>query len=629
MLSVRQELAAARVRDEQQAATSGDSKSGLLRLLPPSQPPCNPVAEGMQMSQQAAAAAAAEDGGSATPDAADVRALRRSAWRQLLQCGNGSGSTGDAAVGAPAQASPEGATAAPGGEAGSPLRPGAAAAAAGSSSSKAPRERAPAATGSPSLEELISHSSWGLDGVQRLASLDGGSPLEEDEAWQPSACNVQQQHHHQSRDQQQPSGSPCTAESCASFSIAGGSSRQAAGGRRPLRLAVSPMQSAAASFMPRHSPRRQAEARQLAQRPAAAQAASSSPLLPLFESLSPKAGSPAAPRPADSDGDSSGSSRGGGSPIAPARSWRHEAAAAATAAADTPSPASGTSSRRRAASVAFTPPRRLGDSPLPELPAQRPQQLASLAVSKGGHTPPLSRLQSARGPEQLSPALHAATPAPSPVLQPVQQQRVQASWRQGGLSGGSPSSPQLLASCLKSKPLAPSPFALEPSSPLVASPLAAQQQEQPWTLAAARSPSAPAGRSALDSPCGSGALDSPRGSGALSSPRGSAGRRRSAVVTTSSPRASAHSRDAPSPALPHRLASSGPKSSHAAAGSDLISGLRAFDSPIATSLTSRPVQQGSRGSGRSAGGTAAAGGSSGLDFAELQKRLLAIDKGRR
>ncbi|PRW20172.1 hypothetical protein C2E21_9164 [Chlorella sorokiniana] len=60
MLSVRQELAAARVRDEQQAAAAADGRGSLLQLLPLSQPPCNPVAEGMRISQQAAAAVAAE-----------------------------------------------------------------------------------------------------------------------------------------------------------------------------------------------------------------------------------------------------------------------------------------------------------------------------------------------------------------------------------------------------------------------------------------------------------------------------------------------------------------------------------------------------------------------------------------
>ena len=630
MLSVRQELAAARVRDEQQAATAGDSSSGLLQLLPPSLPPCNPVAEGMQMSQQAAAAAA-EDAGSAwcaTPEVADVRALRRSVWQQVLQGSDGS-SISDMGSKAAVDANQPAAGVGPEGAAASPLLSGAAAAAAGSSSSKAPRARPPAARSadSPSLEDLISHSSRGLDGPQRLASLDGlSSPVEEFGTWQPSSHSAQQQQQQQqqhSRDQQQPSGSPCMAESCASFSIAGGSGRRAVGGSRPLRLAVSPMQSAAASFMPQRrqpSPHQQAEGRQQqpgwSQRPAAAPAVPSSPLLPLFESLSPKASSPAVPQPADSDGDSSGSSsKGCPSPMAPARSWRHAAAATATAAADAASPASGTSSRRRAASVAFTPPRRLGDSPLPELPLQRSQQVASLAVGRGGESTPVSRLQGTSRREQLSPALHAATPAPSPVLQPGQQQRVEPSRRQGGLGYDSPSSPQLLASCLKSKPLALSPFALAPSSPR-----AVQQQEQPWTLAAARSPSAAAG---------SVGLNSPRGSGALGSPLGSAGRRRSTVITTSSPRLSAQSQDAPSPALPHRLASSGPKVPLKPEGSDLMSGLCAFDSPIATSLSSRPAQQASRRSGRSTGGTAAgSAGSGSFDFAELQKRLLAIDKNK-
>ena len=628
MLSVRQELAAARVRDEQQAATTGDSSSGLLQLLPPSLPPCNPVAEGMQMSQQAAAAAAAEDAGTAwcaTPEVADVRALRRSVWQQVLQGSDGSSSS-DVGSEVAVDANQAAAGVGPGVETASPLLSGAAAAEAGSSSSKAPRARPRAArsTDSPSLEDLISHSSRGLDGPQRLASLDGlSSPLEEFGTWQPSSHIAQQQQQQHSRDQQQPSGSPCMAESCASFSIAGGSGRRAVGGSRPLRLAVSPMQSAAASFMPQRrqpSTHQQAEGRQQqpgwSRQPAAAPAVPSSPLLPLFESLSPKAGSPAVPQPADSDGDSSGSSsEGGPSPMAPARSWRHAAAATATATADAASPASGTSSRRRAASVAFTPPRRLGDSPLPELPLQRSQQVASLAVGSGGESTPVSRLQGTSRREQLSPAMHAATPAPSPVLQPGQQQRVQPSRRQGGLGYDSSSSPQLLASCLKSKPLALSPFALTPSSPR-----SVQQQEQQWTLAAARSPSAPAG---------SVGLNSPRGSGALGSPLGSAGRRRSTVITTSSPRLSAHSLDAPSPALPHRLASIGPKVPPKPEGSDLMSGLCAFDSPIATSLSSRPAQQASRRSGRSTGGTVAgSAGTGGFDFAELQKRLLAIDKNK-
>lgn len=573
------------------------------------------------MSQQAAAAADAEDASSAwstTPDAADVRVLRRSMWRQLLQTSDGSSSgEGAAAEEAAAAGSPTAAGARPEGEARSPPLADILAPAAGSSSSKAPRVRPPAAcaTGSPSLEDLISHSSRGLDGPPLLASLGGlGSPQDEELSWQPSSGMQQQQ---RSRDRPQASGSPCMAESCASFSIAGGSGRLGAGGSRPMRLAVSPMQSAAASFMPQRpqrTPQRQAGAVQQPGK-AAATAEPSLPLLPLCESLSPRAGSPVAPRPVDSDDDSSGSSKGGVSPLAPTRSWRQDVMKAAeAAAAGAASPASGTSSRRRAASVAFTPPRRLRDSPLPELPSRRPHRPASLAVSRGGDNTPVSRLQRVSGPAQPSPALHAATPAPSPALQPMQQQqqRVQPSGRQGGHEESSPSSPQLLASCLKSKPLALSPFALTPSSPL-----AAQQQEQPWTLAAARSPSAPA---------------APAGSGDLGSPRGSAGRRRSAVITTSSPRASVHSLDAPSPAVPHRLASSGAAGSRGAGGSDLVSGLRAFDSPIATSLTSRPALQASRGSGRSMGtaGTAGGGGGS-LDIAELQKRLLAINKsqGRR
>ena len=614
MLSVRHELVAARVRAEQQAAAAGSDGKGklsLLQLLPPSQPPSNPVLEGIRAAQQAAAAAAAEDASSSwstTPDAADVRVLRRSTWRQLLQSGSASSSRSAAEAAAPG--SPSGAEAAAEAAPRPLLLQGAAspaAVAAGSSSSSAARVR-PSAADSPSLEALISQSSKGLNVSPLFVNLaEGlGSPPHERSHQQSRGGSQQQQ-------QRQQLGSPCMAESCASVSVACGSGRHAAGFGGPLRLVMSPMQSAAASFMPlrpQHSQQQREEAAQ--QRPgsslsphagtAVARGAPPSPPLPLFETLSPAAGSPAAAQQADSDGDSSRSS----SPVAPARSWRQEAAeaaAATAAAADMASPASGSSSRRRAASVAFTPLRRLGDSPLPEPQPQRPQRLAGvsspLAPTAGGNCTPVSRLH---GGSTLS-SLHAATPAPSPILQPVQQ-RAQQSWRQGGLSGGSPGSPQLLASCFKSKPLAPSPFAAAAGSPLAA------QQQEPWTLAAARSPSAPV----------------PATSGSLDSPRGSAGRRRSRVITTSSPQPSAHARDAPSPALPHRLASGGVQ---AAGGSDLVSGLRALDSPVASSLSSRPVAQASVGASRGKGGTVSAGSGGGaFDLAELQRRLLAIDRSK-
>lgn len=589
MLSIQQELVAAAVRAEQQqqqqAAASISRGPAMLQLLPRSLPPRNPVSEGMQAAQQAAAAANAAGAASSScswvpPEPAAVEALRRSMWQRLhgragssSEPADGSG-TGEGAAPAAAAASPVAASPLPESP---PLQGGGAVHAASSSSSKPPRTRPPAtALDSPSLEAMISHSSRGLVTLSLLADLPGdvpGSPLQQQqESWQPSR-------------RQQP-GSPCMAASCASAPVMGenGSSTAAvaASRQRPLALS-SPMHSAAASFMP--PPQQQQRRFELQPHhhqpscsyspplPTAVPAGALSPPLRLLDGLSPAAGNPALQQFGSSG------SLDTGSPAAPTRSWRHAVATAGAAAP--PAPGSSGNSRRRAASFTFTltPPRRFG-SPEPERQQQQPSGLGSpsplRAASLGcdGGATPVSRLY---GGEAASSLQFASTSASSPVLQTLQQQLLrQAS---GDSGGGSPGS-QLLASCFKSKPaaLAPSPFALAAAlQPLEAT---GSPQEQPlspqWTIAAARS------------------ADS-GGGGALGSPAGSGGRRRSRVITTSSPLAPARSLHA-TPRPPSRAAA---EAAAVAAPSptldELLDGPKRFDSPAVSSLSLHSKAEGGGG----------------------------------
>ena len=260
---------------------------------------------------------------------------------------------------------------------------------------------------------------------------------------------------------------------------------------------------------------------------------------------------------------------------------------------------SGASSRRRAA-FTLTPPRRLEDSPLPMPPLQRQQQQQQqqqpAGLRSGGDATPVSKLYGG------SP-LHASTPAPSPVLQPLQQPQKQ--WQRGAAT--SPGSP-LLASCFKSTPaLAPSPFADLPTSQQQQR---QQQEQQPgspnWTLPAGR-PSRPGAPSA-------------DGAGSLDSPRGSAGRRRSAVITTSSPLAPAGSLDGTPLGPAHRPAAGSQRTCEPAAGEDLLAGLKAFslDSPSLSSLTQPADSRGAR--------TAGGGAPTHASLDELRARMARVQR---
>lgn len=558
MLSVRLELSAAKLREERQA--NPGKRHALLQLLPPSRPPCNPLLEGLQAAQSAAGAAGGMPAGAAVsscggwlpPDAAAVQALRQSMWRRAR---GDSSAVCNSEPASPAAADEGGGcrAAAPAGrDLDAPLsssamqqRPqgGHQHAIQASSSSKAPRQArqaaAPRALGSPTLADVVSLGSRGLalagllseeslDGLPDAAAALDSPPRPEQHRHQPQQVQqqrlqqqlLQQRHHAEqcwlpSSPQQQnmqgvsSPGSPCMAESCASFSVvaenhstgseavAGAQAgKQHSGRSRPLPLAASPMMSAAASFMPPRPLRHDQD-----QWPGAMQRQpSSSALLPL-------APAPAGP-PAAFGSPAHGTPHTMRLPAASPPLGLHRVDSRGTDEAGTPGSAAAAADsgrRQRAASVAFTltPPRRLEDSPL------------SQPAAGGGHdATPIRQLPRPHGSDGDEAA------QPPAVLQPVQPWPLQAGH----------DSPALLASCFKSKAggleLGLSPLATpmtEPAplgSPVAASqrPLQGQLQPPRWALAAA------AARSAA-----SGSLDSPRGSG------GGSGRRRGALHTTSSP----------------------------------------------------------------------------------------------
>ncbi|KAL4420778.1 hypothetical protein ABPG75_010434 [Micractinium tetrahymenae] len=169
MLSVRQELSAAKLREELQAHSG--PRHALLQLLPPSQPPCNPVLEGLQAAQSAASAAAAAAGGCCgwrPPDAAAVQALRQSMWRRArtAACDCSEPNSTAAAAAAAAAHEPMQMHAAPSSPSAQQLARDPAGPAHGSSSSKAPqpvrRAAASRALDSPTLADVVSIGSRGL-----------------------------------------------------------------------------------------------------------------------------------------------------------------------------------------------------------------------------------------------------------------------------------------------------------------------------------------------------------------------------------------------------------------------------------------------------------------------------------
>lgn len=608
MLSVWQELAAAQIRSEQRAPAGacggGSSRPALLRLLPPSQPPCNPVLEGLQAAQAAAAVAAPDTAsdscGWATPEPREVQALRRAMWQLAEEECGGTRSQHDGGTLAPSPCDQTDAYRALSAEPASPLVLAGSTAAAGSSTSKAgPGARQPPGQriSSPSLADMLSNSS-GLaalpllsEGLDELpAAVAAGLPSPQD-TWPHSRQHEQQQ------------GSPCMAESCASASIMGGhgqhsngssadgAGRMHAGGSRPQLLAGSPMLSAAASFMPprRQHLEQQGQSQGCSRQPHAASSCSLPPLpatSPPHSPLSPLHGgalSPATSSPAAFRQLVGSTSQDVGSPAVP---WRQAALAAAASAGAASSPSAG-SSRRRTSSitVTLTPPKRLAeDSPLP-LPPQPIGSLGSSPIrmpggsSDGGSSGAATPVSKLFGGGSGSP-WQGSSPASSPVLQPTQQQR---QWARGPAQNSRAFSPgdALLASCLKSKggALAPSPFASPaPSQDQQQEPLLAadvmqgQHLNGQWMLAAARSTSPAATPVPASRPA------SPRLSGGSG---GSMGRRRSAALhTTSSPAARQQ---------PHRLASSSQMpvpAGRAAEGpsTGLLSPPRCLDTPTSHSL---------------------------------------------
>lgn len=557
MLSVQQELSAAKLRMEQQERLG--TRHALMQLLPPSRLPSNPVLEGLKAAQIAAGAAVGMPAGVAgsggcgwvAPEAAAVGALRQSMWQ--LARGSGSvpcsskpsipGAGGEVAAcraAAPAELDAH-APASPPAVQQQPPREGHQAPIHGSSSSKAPwplqLAAGPQVLASPTLADVVSLGSRGLT----LTGLLSEEPLEE----LPIAsaafgrCRSQQQPHHRQseqlqrqplrlrRDQQseqqwlprqppQPHaqgsaspGSPCMAESCASFSVvaenhssgsaaaaAVAAGKQQSGRSRPLPLAVSPMTSAAASFVPQRSMRPEQQ-----QRPGSVQHQhSSGALSPLASARGqPRAAGPAAA--ADLPGYSLLRNTDLPVAVAPAGLQRLESTLAEEA--GTPGTAAPGSARRQGARITFTltPPRRLGDSPL-------------LQPATSDEATPISHMLRAGSSCDTAPSCF-------PVLQPTQPRPLQ----------GSQDSPALLASCFKSmadgldlklSPLASVQATPEPlGSPCAASqqPPAVQLQPPRWALAA----------SAAAHPSPARSLGSPLGGS------GSAGRRRSALHTTSSP----------------------------------------------------------------------------------------------
>ncbi|KAL4451310.1 hypothetical protein ABPG77_009382 [Micractinium sp. CCAP 211/92] len=550
MLGVRQELSAAKLREEQQAHSG--VRPALLQLLPPSRPHCNPVLEGLQAAQTAAGAAAEPPAGGASGscggweplDTAAPQALRQSIWQRARQGSSGLCSSEPASPAAAEQCAGRRAAA----PAGRELEQQACSPEAqqlqqqeqghcrhGSSSSKLrgmeARAGAPHALASPTLADVVDPGSRGLAlaGLLSEESLEG---LPDSAAALGSPKGIERQRHHQQHQQHeeqlsrpyQPQqqdmqafgspGSPCMAESCASFSVmaenhssgsmAGvpaASSKQQSGHSWPLPLAASPMTSAAASFVPPRPLRYEQQRWQ-----------GSMQRQPSSSTLSQLAPAPVRPTAAV---DSSARKL--------LHSSRLHAASAVvrlehpdsdgTDAAGTPGLAPGTadSGRLRAASVAFTltPPRRLGDSPL------------SQPAADGSHeATPISQIRRPAG----SDGDEASKPlAGGAVLQPLQP---------GPLQNGQ-DSPALLASCFKSEAggldLGLSPLASPMAEPARCSSRFAASQQPPqvrlnpprWSLAAAAA--AAAGQTAFDS------LDSPQSSGS------SRARRRSALHTTTSP----------------------------------------------------------------------------------------------
>lgn len=553
MLGVRQELSAAKLREEQQA--NSGVRPVLLQLLPPSRPHCNPVLEGLQAAQSAACAAGGPPAGVASgscggwepPDTAAVQALRQSMWQRARQGSSGLCSSEPASPAAAEQCAGRRAAAPAGGE----LEQQACSPEAqqlrqqeqgpcrhGLSSSKfcgmQARAGAPQALASPTLADVVNLGSRGLalEGLLSEESLEG---LRDSAAVLGSPKGAERQRHQQQQQQTeeqqlswlyQPQqqnmqtfgspGSPCMAESCASFSViaenhSSGSmagipaapSKQQSGHSWPLPLAASPMTSAAASFVPprplryeqQHWPssmQRQPTSStlsQLAPAPARRQlpTAVDSSAHKLLHSSRLHAASPVVRLELPDSGRSDGTDTAGTPGLAPGT-------------AD--------SGRLRAASVAFTltPPRRLGDSPLFQPAADGSHEATPISQ--------IRPLAGSDGDEALKP------PAGDAVLQPVQL----------GLQHGQ-DSPALLASCFKSEAgglnLGLSPLVSPMAEPARRGSRSAASQQPPqvrlhpprWSLAAA----AAAGQTASDS------LDSPQSSGS------SRARRRSALHTTTSP----------------------------------------------------------------------------------------------
>jgi hypothetical protein len=532
MLSVRQELAAASIRGEQQAAPS-TAPASRLQLLPPSPPPCDPFLAGLQAAQQAAGAQAAAGVQWRAAEPGEVDALRRTMWQRAEQAGMQQASppaASELAAGADEAGSATEAAPTLPGRRGMPAEGDDCRPATGQS-----RGGADPHAGCPRLEAMLSHSSRGTLQLRSKQPLGEGCPTH-------------------STDQQQP-GSPCMAESCASAWVAeDGRARRshssgAASGWQPPRdgpprLAASPMLSAAASFMPargaqmQHSSSRDEPSNSAPAPSDEPRDGPSSRSFVLPAGLGPLTSTPRGSRdgPADSPG----------ACASPLLSWRHAGrAAAATPAASSPA-GSASSGRRRGASITFTltPPRRLDDSPLPpqqqRAQQQRPQAWDSHLAGGGGS---LEGTPASKARWDDSPA------APSTALlrSDLSLQHQQADALQGWQNEAGSPGDALLASCLRSKrgaALAASPFAGTPPSPTSKpaawransgphQPPAAQQ----WLLAAAHgSPAA-----STPPPPGRPASPRPRGSNSL-------GRLRSAAL---------HTTTSPAARTLHRLASGG------------------------------------------------------------------------
>jgi hypothetical protein len=442
MVSVQQELVAAEIRSEQQAAASNDSASedGLLQLLPPSPELVNPVMQGLYSAQQAVATAEAASNqlGWEPPDACLVETVRHTMWQMAeARCSRSSmeeqdrtplpteeGRTGSGDAMNAALQPAGGAHWPPTAAATSPDPPGEIdSPAAGSWSSSRPahsraRQEWRHRASSPSLQDILGGSD--MLAAQPLLSEGLAEQLLGDTDQLPlmpitGQLDRQQQqgskHHHQ---QQLQPASPLLAHSCVSTaSVVGDSNPQRSGQagwpgpRKALGLMQatslhSPVLSAAASCMQTKSEQQAGRPAYLAwpdapcQRPPAGLQDWETPSLRLPGEGSSAGSSPALTPRLCASGQFGSPLPGGAVP------WREAARLASVEGRAAGSPNASSHRRRARVSVTLTPPRQLGDSsPQPSSPAA--QLFLEGAVDETVSSPVRLTLASEASAEEATP----------------------------------------------------------------------------------------------------------------------------------------------------------------------------------------------------------------------------------